>query len=59
MIIIGKLHLMCVHLVDNRLEPRKYRINGLSNQLHKVLKLSTLGLKEYSFHMIVTLVESH
>jgi hypothetical protein len=57
MSVIGQLCLICVHLVDNCLESRKHRINGLSGQLLKVLILSMVDLKESGFHMIFTLVE--
>jgi hypothetical protein len=57
MIIIGKLCLVGMHLVHNRLEPRKHCINGLSNQLHKVLVLSSVRLKVSGLHMIIALME--
>lgn len=54
MIVICHLRLICAHYIDNRLEVRKHRIDGLFN---KVLILPTVGLKDSSFHMIVTLME--
>jgi hypothetical protein len=57
MIIIGKLCLVGTHLVDNRLEPRKHSVYGLSSQLHKVLVLSPVHLKEPGIYMIVALME--
>jgi hypothetical protein len=50
MSVIGQLCLICVHLVDNCLESRKHRINGLSGQLLKVLILSMVDLKEWFSH---------
>jgi hypothetical protein len=57
-IIIGQIRLVRAHLVHNRLEPRKHGVDGLSSQLEKVLVLSPLRLKESSFHIIITLMES-
>jgi hypothetical protein len=53
MIIIGKLCLVGTHLVDNQLESRKHRVNGLFSQLHKVLVLLLVRLKESGLHMII------
>jgi hypothetical protein len=58
MIIIGKLCLVGMHLVNNRLELRKDHINGLSNQLDKVLVLLSVRLKQLGLYMIVPLMES-
>jgi hypothetical protein len=58
MIIIGKICLIGTHLVDNRMKPTKHRINGLSSQLHKILVLSLVCLKESGLHMITALMES-
>jgi hypothetical protein len=52
-----KLCLVGTHLVDNRLEPRKHSVYGLSNQLHKILVLLLVRLKESSLHMIIALME--
>ena len=57
MIIIGKLHLVSARLVDNRLEPRKHSVYGLSSQLNKVLILSPVRLKQSSFYMIIALMK--
>jgi hypothetical protein len=57
MIIKGKVHLVCAHLVHNRLESRKHRINGFSIQSHKVLVLSLVHLKKYDLYMIIALTE--
>jgi hypothetical protein len=45
MMIIVKLCLVITRLVDNRLEPVKHSVYGLSSQLHKVLILSLVCLK--------------
>jgi hypothetical protein len=58
MIIIGKLCLVGTHLVHNRLESRKHRVNGLSSQLDKVIVLSLVCLKEYDIDMVIALMES-
>jgi hypothetical protein len=57
MIIIGKLCLVGTHRVDNRLEPRKHGVRGLSRQLHKVLVLSAVRLKKSDLHMIIALMK--
>jgi hypothetical protein len=57
-IVIGKLCLVGTHLVYNRLEPRKHRVNGLSSQLDNVLVLSQVHLKESGLDMIIALMES-
>jgi hypothetical protein len=56
MIIIGKLCLIGTHLVNNRLELRKYIFYGLSSQLHEVVVLSPVRLKRYGLYMIITLM---
>jgi hypothetical protein len=58
MIIIGKLRLVGTYLVENRLEPRKHNVYGLSSHLHKVLILSAVCLKHSGLYMIVSLMES-
>jgi hypothetical protein len=58
MSIIGKLCLVSTHLVYNRLEPRKHSVYGLSSQLHKVLVLSLVCLKQFGLYMIISLMES-
>jgi hypothetical protein len=58
MIIIGKLCLVGAHLVNNRLEPRKHNVYGLSSHLHKVLVLPPISLKQSGLYMIVALMES-
>jgi hypothetical protein len=57
-IIIGKLCLVGTQLVDNRLEPRKHSVYGLSSQLHKILVLSSIRLKESGLYIIIALMES-
>jgi hypothetical protein len=57
MIIIGKLCLVGMHLVDNRPEPRKHSVYGLSNQLHKILVLSPVRVKEFDPHIIIALMK--
>jgi hypothetical protein len=57
MIIIRKLCLVGMHLVDNRLEPREHSVYGLSNQLHKILVLLLVRLKESDLYMIIALIE--
>jgi hypothetical protein len=49
--------LLGTHLVHDGLEPRKHSAYGLSSQLNKVLVLSSVRLKESSFHIIVILME--
>jgi hypothetical protein len=56
MIVIGQLRLFCAHLVHHQLEPKEHSVDGLSSKMYKVLVLS-VGLKEPSFHMIITLME--
>jgi hypothetical protein len=46
-----------MHLVDNRLESRKHSVYGLSSQLHKILVLSPVRLKESGLDMIIVLIE--
>jgi hypothetical protein len=58
MIIIGKLCLVGTHPDDNRLKPRKHRINGLSSQLHKILVPSPVRHKESGLYKIVAFMES-
>ena len=56
MIIIRQLWLVYPHLVLNRLETRKHRIDGLSIQLREVLILTLLCLKESGFNLCHSLV---
>ena len=58
MIIMGKFCLVGTHLVHDGLESREHGIDHLSSQLNKVLILSSVHLKEFGFHMIITLMES-
>jgi hypothetical protein len=58
MIIIGKLCLVGMHLIDNRLESRKHSVYGLSSKLHKVLVLLPVHLKQSGIYMIVALMKS-
>jgi hypothetical protein len=46
-----------MHFVHDGLEPRKYSVYGLSSQLNKILVLSSVCLKESSFHMIIALMK--
>ena len=57
MIVTGQLCLICVHLVDNQLEARKYRFDALSSQLHKDLILLIISLNGSDFQKIVTIME--
>ena len=56
MIIIRQLWLVCPHLVHNRLETRKYRIDRLSIQLREVLILTLVSFKESGFDLCGSLV---
>jgi hypothetical protein len=51
------MRLVSAHLVDNRLEPRKHSVYGLSIQLHKVLVLSLMCIKESILYLIIALME--
>ena len=55
MIIKRQLRLVCPHLVHNRLETRKHRIDRLSIQL-RVLMLTLVRLKESDFDLCGSLV---
>ena len=56
MIIKRQLRLVCPHLVHNRLETRKYRIDRLSIQLREVLILTLVSFKESGFDLCGSLV---
>jgi hypothetical protein len=53
----GRLRLVGAHLVHNGLESRKHCINGRSSQLHKVIVLSLIHLKESGIYMTISLMK--